>query len=245
MLGLLYISQLPKPLHSFPVHKHECWEIVYYTNGCGQLTIKESVFDFEPGDIYCIPPEMEHSEISKEGFQNIHYWVKILPGFSKVPVSFHDTLSKDFYTILKKMYNEYYLKRNNWVNITESLLDALFQYMISWNSEKGEPLIDRMKGLIIRNLSNPNFQLKDIYDDIPMSPDHLRKLFKEQTSKNPLQYLSELRIEFAKNMLEHIYPHGLTIKEIAAMCGFSDPYYFSRAFKKITGKSPSEWTKSV
>jgi AraC-like DNA-binding protein len=37
----------------------------------------------------------------------------------------------------------------------------------------------------------------------------------------------------------------LTIKTVANMVGFNDPYYFSRMFKKVTGKYPMEWRKGV
>lgn len=244
MLGLLYIGYLTQPVYTFSTHKHDSWEIVYYTKGSGQLIAGNQTFDFEPKDIFCMPPGMNHSEHSKEGFQNIHYIFKGFPGFPKQVIKFKDTVSDDYFIVLQKLYNEYYLKRRNWINITEALLNTLYQYIVSWYREKDNPLIEQIKNLLVSNLSNPHFQLKNIYDQIPLSPDHARKLFKKHTGKNPLQYLNDIRLEHAKSMLEHMYPNGISIKEIASMCGFSDPYYFSRAFRKTTGKSPSQWAQA-
>jgi two-component system response regulator YesN len=77
--------------------------------------------------------------------------------------------------------------------------------------------------------------------EIPLNDDYIRKLFLKEVGTTPLQYLTEKRINHAKQLLETRYETSTTIKEIADKAGFNDQYYFSRAFKKVTGKSPSEW----
>ncbi len=91
---------------------------------------------------------------------------------------------------------------------------------------------------MISHLSNPHFNMQDAFLKIPMSTDHLRKLFKQYTGMTPLEYLTHMRMNYAANLL---YNKSLTIKEIARMVGFIDPYYFSKAFKKMMGKSPTEY----
>jgi AraC-like DNA-binding protein len=66
----------------------------------------------------------------------------------------------------------------------------------------------------------------------------LNEVFKNYTGMTPYQYFIQLKIHRAKELL------GLgrySVKEIAFTLGFSDPYYFSRLFKKKTGIAPSEW----
>ena len=57
---------------------------------------------------------------------------------------------------------------------------------------------------------------------------------------SPTKYLLSLRIGAACDLLHHT---DFSIKEIAAMCGYKDPYFFSRAFKEYTGSSPRAYRK--
>jgi len=59
--------------------------------------------------------------------------------------------------------------------------------------------------------------------------------FKALMGVSPTKYLLQLRIGAACDLLRHT---DFSIKEIAAMCGYRDPYFFSRAFKEHTGSSP-------
>ncbi len=65
------------------------------------------------------------------------------------------------------------------------------------------------------------------------------KLFRQQMNTTPHKYLVELRIAKAKSLLISKIP----INEVAYMVGFTDPLYFSRAFRKSTGLSPSQFRK--
>lgn len=72
------------------------------------------------------------------------------------------------------------------------------------------------------------------------SKPHMIRLFKKHTGNTPYDYLMKKRIENARMLLIH---STMRIKEIAAKLQFSDQYYFSNYFKKITGISPSALKK--
>lgn len=63
-------------------------------------------------------------------------------------------------------------------------------------------------------------------------------LFKEMTGLSPLDYISRLRIEHAKQQLAAT---DLSLSEIARKVGYSDVYYFSRKFKQLVGASPRQY----
>ncbi|CAM4246462.1 AraC-like DNA-binding protein [Paenibacillus endophyticus] len=67
-------------------------------------------------------------------------------------------------------------------------------------------------------------------------------IFKELTGKKPLDYLTELRINRAKEWLTHTES---TLREIAERVGFTDEYYFSRRFRLMTGFSPRQYAISM
>lgn len=74
-----------------------------------------------------------------------------------------------------------------------------------------------------------------------VSRERFNHMFKEQTGFSPLQYINQIRIERAKQLL---CDSGLSVSECAETLGFTDVNYFSRLFRKLTGVSPSNYRKS-
>lgn len=73
------------------------------------------------------------------------------------------------------------------------------------------------------------------------SVNHFIKLFKEYTNQSPHNYLTELKIRKAENL---ILESEMSIGDIARKVGYDDPLYFSRVFKKYRGYSPSSLRKN-
>jgi len=84
--------------------------------------------------------------------------------------------------------------------------------------------------------------LDDVSEYLKISPSHLSKIFKEESSKTIFEYLTYLRIEKAKTLLKDI---KLNMTDVGLQCGFTDLNYFSRIFKKINGHSPSEYRRKI
>jgi two-component system response regulator YesN len=82
--------------------------------------------------------------------------------------------------------------------------------------------------------------LEDAAAFVEISPAHLSRLFSGETGATFSHHLTQYRITRAcKELREGNY----SIKEIANLCGYPDANYFSRAFKKALGLTPSEWTE--
>lgn len=104
-------------------------------------------------------------------------------------------------------------------------------------SDKSDSVIEKAKSYIKSNY------MKDVsLDDISMccniSSYYFSKLFKQETGENYVEYLNKVRIDNAKRMLNE---GSSSIKEICYSVGYSDPNYFSRAFKKYAGVTPTEY----
>ncbi|MFC7055034.1 helix-turn-helix transcriptional regulator [Enterococcus alcedinis] len=69
-----------------------------------------------------------------------------------------------------------------------------------------------------------------------VSPTYLSKIFKDLTGVSPINYLIQIRLKNAHQMLEK---QDLTVKEVAKAVGYEDAYHFSKSFKKHFGISPS------
>lgn len=81
-------------------------------------------------------------------------------------------------------------------------------------------------------------KLDDISSRFSYSLSSIKRIFKEETGFGILQYLNDLRMQKAKELLLH---SDASISDIACALGFSNVYYFSSAFKKKWGVSPSKF----
>lgn len=82
--------------------------------------------------------------------------------------------------------------------------------------------------------------LEDMCNTMYLSPVYLSKIFKEETGTSPINYLIQIRLQKAKDLLEQ---EQLPIHVVARQVGYSDAYYFSKVFKKHYGMSPAHYVK--
>ena len=80
--------------------------------------------------------------------------------------------------------------------------------------------------------------VKSLARDLNISYSSFRQTFQQHTGTSPHQYLLELRLARARNLLTQT---PLSVKEIAQQTGFEDEHYFSRFFKMKTGHTPGHW----
>ena len=67
---------------------------------------------------------------------------------------------------------------------------------------------------------------------------YLNRIFKAHTGKTLHEFLFQYRLQTAMELLRS---QSLTVKEVASLCGFPDPYHFTKTFKKHTGLPPSQY----
>ena len=109
--------------------------------------------------------------------------------------------------------------------------------ILSKKEERSNSIIEQAKIHIRENFAK-DISLDDVSRTVNISPYYFSKIFKEETGVNFIEYLTNIRIDKAKELLSRT-DHSM--KEICAMCGYSDPNYFSRSFKKNVGVTPTEY----
>ena len=85
-------------------------------------------------------------------------------------------------------------------------------------------------------------QIAELADRFQLSPRSLNRRFKQAANTTPLQYLQDLRIAQAKELLKQ---SNLVISEIADRVGYQDASYFTGLFKKINSVTPKEYRRLV
>ena len=97
--------------------------------------------------------------------------------------------------------------------------------------------VQRIEDDILQHYPDCAYDLNAYLGTLPFNTEYLKKLFKKETGLTPLQYLTEKRLESAASSLASYWGRG-NVSETARLCGFSDPLYFSRLFKRKYGVSP-------
>lgn len=87
---------------------------------------------------------------------------------------------------------------------------------------------------------NTGISLQDIAEEVHMNRTYISSLFKKEMGEGINQYLFRLRIEQAKRLLAS---GDASMQQIALETGFGDGAYFSKMFKKATGKTPAEYRR--
>lgn len=90
------------------------------------------------------------------------------------------------------------------------------------------------------NLDTAN--LNDAAKAVHLNQNYVSRLFKERTGQNFYDYVLELRIAYAKELLKQ---QETSIAQVSDALGYSDPKNFNRIFKKLEGVSPSEYQSAL
>ncbi len=119
---------------------------------------------------------------------------------------------------------------------SEKMLSACRNVVKKREERSGD--IIRTARKYIEDHFDKDISLDDVSRVVNISPYYFSKVFKEESGLNFIEYLTNIRIEHAKKLLEN---SSLSIKEICVSCGYTDPNYFSRSFKKNVGVTPTEY----
>lgn len=121
-----------------------------------------------------------------------------------------------------------YLKSGLKKDESKKYLDILVTFM-----EQQKPFLDS------------KLTLKKLADHLEISSNHLSQVINENLDQNFFDFINTYRIDEVKNRLKNPKYKDYTILSIAYESGFNSSSVFYRNFKKITGKSPSEYMKTL
>lgn len=99
-------------------------------------------------------------------------------------------------------------------------------------------LIRQAKEYIECHYADPALSLHEVAAQVNLSASHFSMVFSQETEQNFKEYLIEIRMRKAKELLRMT---ALRSADVAYQVGYNDPHYFSSVFKKFTGQSPIEF----
>ncbi len=132
-------------------------------------------------------------------------------------------------------YDSFVELESNLENVISSLLEEL---RMDKEIQESKPITDAKR--YIREHYREALRLEDVSNEVGFNATYFSTLFKKETGMNYQEYLTELRMAKAKELLSE---GDLSPADVAEKIGYSDIKYFSRLFKKATGINPSEYKK--
>ncbi|MFV0504266.1 MAG: response regulator [Lachnospirales bacterium] len=115
--------------------------------------------------------------------------------------------------------------------IMECCFNAFKNKRYSW-------VVKKTINIIQEKYTYSGLSIKDIADEIFLSPSHISRTFKQETSKTIGQYLLDYRIEKA---MEYLLDPNLKLYQVGIISGFNSASYFADVFKKKVGITPSAY----
>ncbi len=267
---VLFVSKL-KMVAEDKYHAHRDFtELTIILSGRGGYFVEGQTYDVEAGDIIVCNPGVHHRNIvlNKEeptvefftGFYGYHFR-NMPPEAIQLRGGGHLLrLSADARReVMKHCYEMIAENEARQLGKYFMLKARLMQILLLMVREiAGEPK-PRQKGCNfesynksyavkrIVNYLNENYEHKISLDQIAhnmyLSPVYISKIFKEETGESPINYLIKIRLEKAREILEH--SEDGSIKNIATEVGYDDVYHFSKLFKKYYGISPQNYRRSL
>lgn len=222
-------------------HVHKGWELIYCTGGNGTLSFEGGTLPYTEGDVAVIPPMTPHTNTSSDGFTNIHMNLSDTALTNTKPMLIRADPNGFLLDAFKAAF--YYYSEGG---IEQPLLPIyghlIMAFLTKYQPVRHSAAVRQIEDDILRHYPDCTYNLNAYLSALPFNEEYLKKMFKKETGMTPLQYLTNRRLENAAAILSTYIGVG-NVSETARMCGFSDPLYFSRLFKKKYGVSPRDFAK--
>lgn len=101
-------------------------------------------------------------------------------------------------------------------------------------------IVESIRAYIDENYTYPLLTVGTVADTFFISSAYLSRIFRKRYGQTCISYITNLRIDYAKSLLENA---NMKIADIATKAGYSNVYYFSVQFKKATGETPGEYRR--
>ena len=232
-------------IHSVSRHAHESWEYVYCTDGSGTFSFDDLRLPYGKGDVVVIPPMVPHSNASEAGFQNIHMNV-VSPAISlKEPAVLPDDVNHFLLDAFSAAFYHFYSDRKERAAFLSAYGDLISRYLTAYQTVRPRSgVVEAIEHSIMTRYADCDFELEAYLRTFPFSYDYLRKLFQKELGMTPHKYLNDKRLQIAAEALINSDGSGSSVADIGVMCGFRDPLYFSKMFKKKYGVAPSYYVRA-
>lgn len=255
-------------------HRHSAFEVSIIAKGHGQYRVGEKLYQFAPGDVFlfstneahCITEAIDDLQVINLQFEPRFIW---LPGndtfdLRYLDVFFHrnehfshqlahdDPRANEIRSLLMEIDREFQQKdafydmmvKNKLLTMLVLVLRNYAQWFETNTGNQKIQLLDQLRAVmqyIDDNLFS-DLNLEALADAAHMSRSHFSALFKQLNGLSPWEYIVSRRISHAAGLLRST---ALSVTQIAIDCGFNTTANFNYAFRRQTGKTPTQYRKET
>lgn len=236
----------------------DCYLLHYVCRGEGFYTRQETVYSLAAGDIFCIFPGEVVYYSSKPGESWSFYWFSFngpqapryaaLAGFTGDSPVVHlppaHRLDRRMDALLEFLGKEAEPRRlallGHLYGLLAELEDAASRKASPDSGAAAPRYVRKALQYIAFNYHRP-LRVTDISGYLGLDRTYFSKLFSRNTGVSPQAYILQFRLEKSLALLTHT---DLSLGEISRAIGLEELFYYSRAFKRLMGVSPSEYRKT-
>ncbi len=259
---------VPCGMRTLRRHNHLSFEITLVASGEGQYTVGDRLYPMKAGDIFVFASNEQHciTDVSAGEFVivNLHFEPRLLWGsfadrLTEENLGFCFSHGKDFEnricaeegkslrTLFSLLETEFLQAKEEYALSVRSYLNLMLVCLIrEYGYASGGAGLSRSRLHAIRRVLeyvdvhlSEELTLACLADRAGMSPNYLSALFHKISGITLWDYITTKRIDKATRLL--MDERELNILDIASLCGFNNTAAFNKAFKKITGITPSEY----
>lgn len=219
----------------------------YILSGEANYTFNNKKFAVGPGEILYLPYRSIYSfDITTPVYETLYVDFNFVldEKYDNCPALFHIAKPLNIENTFRKLHKKWLMRQFGSSTECFSLLYEIYakilknysSYIPSSKYNSLEPAVN----YILSNYTDSNLSIQEIVKHTTLSEGHFRRLFKEVYRVSPINYIINLRLEHAKELLLNTEQ---TLTDIAEVSGFSSTAYFCLQFKKKLGYTPSEFRK--
>jgi AraC family transcriptional regulator, arabinose operon regulatory protein len=250
---VLPCGQIWKPERAPDYH-----QLIYFSRGKGSLTLNGSKIDIAGGN-FCIIPADDSVLISSSPDAECHILTAGFAGIKADSLSSHfgivrmvlppvNNLVANRAMLFDELFNNlargFHNENLEYIHFAFGHLLATFIY--AHKKDDSEETYNQVMAQNISDYLNQNLHRKISLSQLAkvagFSPTYFSSLFSKYTGYAPLSYFAHLKILKACELIDYT---TMKIKDISFSLGYSDPYYFTRDFKKKMGISPRNYRKRI
>lgn len=251
---LTAIGHYPHAVYHDRERKKGCDEyiLLYCLEGQGTIKIYNKTITLSANEFFIIPSNIAHHYKSSttnpwsiylvhfngKNADHLYFRYTKQTDLDPIKIPFNEQKCDLFLKIiqlLERSYEDAYLELSN-SYLVQFITTLVYQPLITSITETNNP-VSKSINFMKKHIDQP-LTISELASEQSLSISRYSEVFKFETGSSPISYFIHLKMQ---KSCQYLYFTNMSIKEIAVAVGFSDPYYFSRMFKKVLGISPSKY----
>ncbi|MBR6767834.1 MAG: helix-turn-helix transcriptional regulator [Clostridia bacterium] len=224
------------------------YSVAFVTSGEGKLYTHAGVYGLSEGDVFLTFPSTPYY-IENSGKINYIYITFI---GARAPVLMDRLCISRSVPVFHGLDRLRPIWEDAIESVTEENIDLLCEGVLLYSLsniclQKDEPAAKTRENVILKvkkyiddHFTDCNLNLASVGKKFAYNPKYLSTAFKKMVMVSFTEYLTDRRLEYAASLING----GIeNVRELSELCGYRDPLYFSKAFKKKYGVSPKNYMK--